>query len=76
MTQKERLLKAFRSGEKLSTYSATVKKLTTKLPTRVGEFEQDGYRFIKTWVVPKKVKAHFVYELDKKNTKKNLQIQK
>jgi hypothetical protein len=70
MTQKQRLIEAFKKGKSFTTYSATVAKLTTKLPTRIGEMEREGFKFIKTWKTPKNIKAHFVYKLDFKKTPK------
>ena len=41
MTQKEKIINAFKRGEKLTTLTAALKGLGVKLPTRVGELERD-----------------------------------
>lgn len=70
--QKQRLLAAFLRGEKLTTYTASQKKLTVTLPKRICDMQKEGYVFKKDWVTPKGIKGHFVYSLDKSKTPKKL----
>ena len=61
-TQKERLIKALQRRY-LTTYEACLLKLTTKLPSRISELKEQGYKIKQVWVTPKNIKAHFKYKI-------------
>lgn len=71
MNQKQKIVAYLATGKSLTTYTACVKKLTTKLPTRIGEIEADGIVIKRSKSKDEKVATHFIYALGK-NKKKTI----
>ena len=68
MNQRQKLLTAFIKGEKLTTYSAAVRKLSVTLTKRICDFQNEGYVFHKVWSDGVKCKKHKIYFLDRVKT--------
>lgn len=71
-TQGQKIIDFLKTGNKLTTYSACVKKLTTKLPTRIGELTKLGFKFTIEKVGKTGIAKHNSYGLDFKRTNKKL----
>lgn len=69
MNQKQKIVEYLNKGNSLTTYSACVKRITTKLPTRIAEIEKEGIAIKRSKSKSEKIATHFVYELGK-NSKK------
>ncbi len=78
MTQKQKIVSSFLQGKSLTTYTAAVSRITTKLPTRIGEVEKEiGVRFERKKIESKNVATHFSYSIGKaSNVKLNKYLKK
>lgn len=66
MTQKQKIVSVFLQGKSLTTYTAAVSRITTKLPTRIGEIEKEiGVRFERKKIKSKKIAEHLSYSIGK-----------
>ena len=72
MKQRDKLLNAFKRGEKLTSYSAAKRGITVDLRKYVSTFKKEGYVFHSPWSDGVKCKRHKIYFLDKVRTPKKL----
>lgn len=68
--QKKKIVSLLLQGKTLTTYGAAVKRITTKLPTRIGEIERTlNVKFKREKSKDNNVATHYVYSIGKANKK-------
>lgn len=68
--QKKKIVRLLLQGKTLTTYEAAVKRITTKLPTRIGEIERTlNVKFKREKSKDNNVATHYVYSIGKANKK-------